>query len=136
VLPSRNPPYAPSNKPLCRVRVPGDSGYDYGNRLYVVDDSATPVWRAGRYHPERGELDCIGLVVLAFTPTTVRFRLGWAYAHRDYTPLTTGSHVRLVVNGASIRTRVKFSGLDHLAKLLAILDRVFTLILRVLPGAK
>jgi hypothetical protein len=107
--PARNPSFRPSDKPLCRLPAHGKSGYDHGTRLYLVDGSATPVWTAGRYRPRLAELDCIGLMVFKFTPHLVRFGLGGAYRSYAYTPLEPGSRVRIAVNGAMIRVRVKYT---------------------------
>ena len=109
-FPPRNPPYPPSHRPpLCGLSIRGNAGYDYGVRFYLVDESAKPTWAAGRYRPQRGELDCIGVVIVSFAATRVSFRLGSAYTEYKYSPLKVGSTVQIVVNGALIRTRVTYT---------------------------
>jgi hypothetical protein len=104
--------WSPSNQPLCPVKINGVAGFDYGVSLTLVDDSASPLWAAGRYRPQLKEFDCIGLVVRAFTPTKVEFRFGAAYSQfSQYTPLAAGSTIEVVVNGAIIHAIVRYGGL-------------------------
>lgn len=47
--------------------------------LYIQDATSRPVWGAGRYRPTVNELDCVGVIVKKFTPSSVVFSLGAAY---------------------------------------------------------
>jgi hypothetical protein len=114
--PSPNPTYAPPGHPLCPTTPPtgnlGRYGLDYGTSLYLHDSGQSPPWTAGRYLPGQGELDCIGLIVTRFTPTTVAFRLGGAYPRYLGAPtsyhLVAGDSFYVVVNGARFSGRVLF----------------------------
>ena len=109
--PLGHPPLCPTQptKPLAAY------GFDYGaGGLFIEDRSQTPVWAAGRYRAQLGELDCIGLLVSSFSPTKIVFRLGAAYreptsdrASRTYR-LASGDTVVIGVNGARFSTRVKY----------------------------
>ena len=109
--PLGHPPLCPTapTKPLAAY------GFDYGSGgLYVDDRSQSPSWAAGRYRPSLHELDCIGLLVVSYSPTKVVFRLGAAYreptsdrASRKY-DLAEGDSVIIGVNGAQFTTRVHY----------------------------
>lgn len=117
--PAPNPTYHPlGHPPLCPTRATkplAAYGLDYGAAgLYVEDRGQTPVWAAGRYRPQVNELDCIGLLVVSFTPTEVVLRLGAAYreptsdrADRTY-HLAEGDLVTVGVNGARFSARVHY----------------------------
>jgi hypothetical protein len=116
--PKPNPAYHPlGHPPLCPTRPTkplAAYGFDYGTGLYVDDRSQSPPWAAGRYRPQLGELDCIGLIVVSFSAKKVVFRLGAAYreptsdrASRRY-DLAEGDSVTVGVNGAQFTTRVHY----------------------------
>jgi hypothetical protein len=114
--PSPNPTYAPPGHPLCPTTPPtgnvGRYGFDYGTSLYLHDSGQRSPWTAGRYLPGRRELDCIGLIITKFTPTTVVFRLGGAYPRYPGAPtsyhLVSGDSFYVVVNGARFAGRALF----------------------------
>jgi len=57
-----------------------NDGFDYGlSGLWILDQSATG-FSAGRYDESLDELDCIGIRVLKYKDTLIKFRLGAAYA--------------------------------------------------------
>jgi hypothetical protein len=62
------------------------------------------LYAACRRRPNLNELDCIGLVVLAHTPTKVSFTFGYAYArHRsEYRTLRNQDVIEVVLNGAAL----------------------------------
>ncbi len=113
--PRPNPAYHPLGHPLCPPKpiLPGARyGFDYGIRLYLEDSEAQPVWSAGRYRPSLNELDCIGIVLVRFTPSRVVYRLGAAYPNlvgksSVYT-LKEGDTFVVAVNGASFKGRVHY----------------------------
>lgn len=119
VRPKPSPVYHPlGHPPLCPAQPTkplATYGLDYGSGgLFVDDRSQSPVWAAGRYRPQLSELDCIGLVVVSFSPTKVVFRLGAAYreptsdrASRRY-DLAEGDTVVVGVNGARFTARVHY----------------------------
>jgi hypothetical protein len=118
--PKPNPVYQPlGHPPLCPTQPTkplATYGLDFGSGgLFVDDRSQTPAWAAGRYRPQLQELDCIGLVVISFSPTKVVFRLGAAYreptsdrATRRY-DLAEGDTVIVGVNGVRFTGRVHYS---------------------------
>ena len=95
--PAPNPDYTPEGHPLCPVTPSGNQGYDYGSNGLYLSDTAHK-WSAGRYRPDGGELDCIGLLVSQFTPTQVVFQLGSFYTKPQYS-LDEGDTYELAVNG-------------------------------------
>jgi hypothetical protein len=104
--PPPNPAQHPSGLNGCPV-VAADNGYDYGTSLYIAVPSKG--WAGGRYRPSLNETDCIDLVVTKFTPTEVDFHFGRSYT--SFYPkfsLDPGTPVTVVVNGASLDTRVKY----------------------------
>jgi hypothetical protein len=117
--PKPNPTYQPlGHPPLCPTqptRPLAAYGFDFGGGgLFVDDRSQSPTWAAGRYRPQLNELDCIGIIVVSFSPTKVVFRLGAAYreptsdrASRRY-DLAEGDTVIIGVNGAQFTTRVHY----------------------------
>ena len=119
VRPKPNPGYHPlGHPPLCPTRPTkplAAYGLDYGsNGLFVDDRGQAPTWAAGRYRPQLRELDCIGLIVVSFSPSKVVFRFGAAYreptsdraSHRY--DLAPGDTVIVAVNGAQFTTRVHY----------------------------
>ncbi len=82
--PRANPAYEPiGHPPLCPpspTKPLPAYGFDYGTSLFLEDETQEPVWSAGRYRPALNELDCVGVVVVKFTPSRVVFRLGAFYA--------------------------------------------------------
>ena len=118
--PKPNPVYQPlGHPPLCPTQPTkplATYGLDFGSGgLFVDDRSQPPAWAAGRYRPQLQELDCIGLVVISFSPTKVVFRLGAAYreptsarATRRY-DLAEGDTVIVGVNGVRFTGRVHYS---------------------------
>jgi hypothetical protein len=114
-LPSPNPKVSPSNQSLCPLRISGKAGFDYGTQFYLLGWDAQPgdtnnlLYAAGRYRPKLNELDCIGIVVLAHTPSRVTFTFGHAYLqyYRSKPRLIrSGDVVEVVLRGASIATVV------------------------------
>jgi hypothetical protein len=109
--PKPNPSYHPlGNPPLCppEPTKPGAAyGFDYGTSLYHEDLSQTPKWTAGRYRPNASELDCVGLIVVRYTPTTVVLRLGAFYREAGF-HLAEGDADRVSVNGLAAKSRVHY----------------------------
>jgi hypothetical protein len=92
------PPYGCSTK--------GNVGYDYGTRLWLADLASGRVWSAGRYRPSLNELDCVGLLIVSYTPTKVVYRLGVDYTVHHYR-LAKGDPYQVGVNGALRRGVVR-----------------------------
>jgi len=109
--PAANPTYTPEgHPPLCPLSPAAEQGYDYGTSLYLYDSARN--WAGGRYRPELGELDCIGLIVSTFTPTKVVFQFGSAYAqyqNQDNYLLAEGDGYQLAVNGATAQGSVHYT---------------------------
>jgi hypothetical protein len=108
--PPPNPSYTPEGQKLCPLPPSGNQGYDYGVSLYLADPSRN--WSGGRYRPELGELDCIGLLPSTFTATKVVFTFGSAYAQyqkQDNYLLAEGDPYQLVVNGAAFQGTVHYT---------------------------
>ena len=115
--PASNPSYAPPalTHPLCPVKpaLPLPRyGLDYGTSLYLLDTSQHPAWAAGRYRPGARELDCIGLLIARYTPTTIEVRLGAAYPEvRGYPAhyaLASGDAYVVSVAGVRFSGRVRY----------------------------
>jgi hypothetical protein len=105
--PPRNPPYSPSNQPLCPVKIKGTPGWDYGTRLYFTDKSAKPVWSAGRYRPKLGELDCIGLIITQYTSGQIEFHFG-GFFKQNHFKVNPGDFVGVAVNGTGTGVHVVY----------------------------
>lgn len=109
--PHPNPDYHPlGHPPLCPPQPTKPLkayGLDYGTSLFVVDRTQQPSWSAGRYRPQVNELDCIGLIVVKFTPSTVVLRFGAFYSEGTYR-LAVNDALSMTVNGASFRARVRY----------------------------
>lgn len=117
-VPPASPATSPSGQPLCPLKITGNAGLDYGTALYLVAWDAQPaddnkqIFAAGRYRPALNELDCIGLVVVAHTPTRLTLALGHAYVQyrSQYRPIRNGDVVEVVVGGAAFATVVRYRG--------------------------
>jgi hypothetical protein len=98
-VPAPQPSGSPSDRRLCRLRIRGTAGHDYGNRLHVVVSGphGKRLYGAGRYQPKTDELDCIGLIVLSHSPRRITFTFGNAYREFSYPRLRRGQHVKVVV---------------------------------------
>jgi hypothetical protein len=115
-VPAPNPRTSPSGQQLCPLKISGNAGFDYGTQFYLIDWDAQPngtnsqLYAAGRYRPNLNELDCIGLVVLAHTPTKVSFTFGHAYVQyrSKYRTLGNQDVIEVVLNGAALATVVHF----------------------------
>lgn len=108
--PATNPDYTPEGHQLCPLPPSGDQGYDYGTNLYLYDPARN--WAGGRYRPELGELDCIGLLVQSFTPDKIVFKFGSAYAQyqkQDNYLLAEGDPYEMAVNGAVSKGTVHYT---------------------------
>jgi hypothetical protein len=109
--PLPNPAYNPlGHPPLCPpspTKPPSAYGYDYGMSLFIEDRSQEPVWSAGRYRPALNELDCVGVVVVKFTPGLVVLRLG-AFYREAKLKLAPNDEYTLGVNTARFRGRVRY----------------------------
>jgi hypothetical protein len=96
-MPTPSPTFSPGGHPGCPVNFKGPQGHDYGTRLFVVDKSAKPIWAAGRYRPQLGELDCIGLIVEKWESGAIQFHFG-SYFRIGHFHLDKGDFVQLVWN--------------------------------------
>ena len=109
--PRPNPAYVPlGHPPLCPpapTKAPAAYGLDYGTNLYIADNTQQPAWSAGRYRPHLPELDCVGAIILKFTPAMVVFRLG-AFYTEDKLKLAANDSFQVAVNGARFRGRVQY----------------------------
>jgi hypothetical protein len=106
--PPPNPPHTMGGHPPCPTSQ-GNEGLDYGTLLHIADQSSK--WGAGRYRPEAKQVDCVGLVVTAFTPTEVVFQLGSAYADsQGKDKLQEGDSFTLGVESATYSGKVHYSG--------------------------
>jgi hypothetical protein len=98
--PAANPP-RPPEPPYASTYLQGGSGctttgphvgYDYGTNLYYTSGglhsyTSGAKLSAGRYRPNllpHHELDCVGLVVIRYTPTRITFKIGSDYAAHHY----------------------------------------------------
>ena len=109
-IPPRHPATAPRKRKLCQLNPSDPVGYDYGDQFFVTlftKRGGTRLWGAGRYQPQRNELDCIGLVVLSHTATRVSFRLGAAYTQFHYAPLRNPRFVEVSLDGVSLGVVVR-----------------------------
>jgi hypothetical protein len=80
-------------------------GLDYGAQLYYASSKLS----AGRYRPTLQpvhELDCVGLVILAYSPSRILVRIGSDYRTHHYT-LPEGDHFEVAVKSA------RFHGVAH-----------------------
>lgn len=103
-VPAADPAYSPSNRPLCPKVIDGNAGRDFGTDLYVLAyQSGKLVWAAGRYRPSLSELDCIGIIIVFRSATTLRFKFGAAYSQTNfgYAHIVNGNAVRVVDAGAA-----------------------------------
>jgi hypothetical protein len=116
-IPKPNPTTSPSGQSLCPLKISGNAGLDYGTQLYLIAWSGQPastnaaLYSAGRYRPALNELDCIGIVVLAKSPTHVSFTLGHAYLqYYKAKPglIRSGDVIEVVLNGAAFATVVRY----------------------------
>jgi hypothetical protein len=109
--PRPNPTYVPlGHPPLCPpapTKPPAAYGLDFGTNLYIADNTPQPKWSAGRYRPHLPELDCVGVIILKFTPSTVVFRLG-AFYTEGHLKLAANDSFQVAVNGARFRGRVQY----------------------------
>jgi len=88
----------------------GNEGRDYGADLSLAfNDDA---FSAGRYRPQIGQLDCVGLLVAQYSDTMIVLRLGGAYAagrnEFRYT-IHNGDRYEVVVKGAVFRGVVQYA---------------------------
>ena len=102
--PAHDPSFPPTppqgNTPPYGCSETGKVGWNYGTKLWLsVTSSTHSPWSAGRYRPALSELDCVGIVILRYTGSQVRFRLGAGYHQGGY-KLTAGDHYVASVNGA------------------------------------
>ena len=109
--PQPNPPYHPlGHPPLCPptpTKPPAAYGFDYGTSLYIADQTQQPAWSAGRYRPQANELDCIGVIVVKFTPGLVVLRLGAFYGEGKFKLAQTDAF-QVGVNAARFHGRVRY----------------------------
>jgi hypothetical protein len=99
-VPRAQPHGSPSGKRLCHLRISGNAGHDYGNRLYVIvykSRHGRRLYGAGRYYPHERELDCIGLIVLSHSSRRITFTFGSAYTQYAYPLLRNGRRVKIVL---------------------------------------
>ena len=87
----------------------GNEGLDYGTELSLqFNDDA---FSAGRYRPQIGQLDCVGLLIAQYSDTMIVLRLGAAYTTgRDefrYT-IRNGDRYEVVVKAAVFRGIVQY----------------------------
>ena len=82
-------------------------GFDYGTSLFLEDRTQQPVWSAGRYRPQLNELDCIGVIVVKFTPALVVFRLGASYGEGQF-KLVANDAYTVDVNLVRFHGRVRY----------------------------
>ena len=85
----------------------GNVGYDYGTQLWLSDGAPGHIWSAGRYRPKIKELDCVGLLILSYSPTKVVYRLGVDYKAHGY-QLSEGDPYRVSVKGTTNRGVVHY----------------------------
>jgi hypothetical protein len=109
--PHPNPAYVPlSHPPLCPpapTKPLPAYGYDYGTSLFLEERARKPVWSAGRYRPAVNELDCVGFVVVKFTPGLVVLRLGAFYGEAKL-QLAPNDAFLIGVNNARFHGRVRY----------------------------
>ncbi len=109
--PRANPAYEPiGHPPLCPpspTKPLPAYGFDCGTSLFLEDETQEPVWSAGRYRPALNELDCVGVVVVEFTPSLVVFRLGAFYAAAKLV-LAPNNAFTIGVNSARFHGHVRY----------------------------
>jgi hypothetical protein len=113
--PVANPPRPPeppfANRYLaggagCTTTTP-PVGYDYGTSLYI----STHNFSAGRYRPNLQpvhELDCVGIIILRYTPTRATFKLGSDYRAHHY-QLAQGDPYQIAVRTLHFHGRVHYT---------------------------
>jgi hypothetical protein len=110
--PRPNPAYHPlGHPPLCPptpTKPLAAYGFDYGTSLFLADRTQQPAWSAGRYRPQANELDCIGVIVVKFTPGVVVFRLGAFFGEGGF-KLAPNDAFQIGVNAARFGGRVHYS---------------------------
>jgi hypothetical protein len=111
-VPRARPGGSPSGRRLCRLRISGNAGHDYGDRMYVVvaNRRGKRLYGAGRYHPKSNELDCIGLIVLSHSRRQITFTFGHAYMQYSYPRLRNGQRVKVVVGSMTRRIVARYRG--------------------------
>lgn len=111
-VPRARPRGSPSGRRLCRLRISGNAGHDYGSRMYVIvaNPRGKRLYGAGRYHPKSNELDCVGLIVLSHSRTHINFTFGHAYTQYSYPPLRNGFRVKVVVDSMTRRIVARYRG--------------------------
>jgi len=114
-VPRARPKGSPSGRRLCSLRISGNAGHDYGDRMYVVvtNRRGKRLYGAGRYHPKSNELDCIGLIVLSHSRTHITFTFGHAYAQYSYPRLRNGHRVKVVLGSMTRRIVVRYPRLTR-----------------------
>jgi hypothetical protein len=109
--PVPDPAYVPlGHPPLCPPapsKAPAAYGFDYGTSLFIADKTQQPVWSAGRYRPQLSELDCVGVIIIKFTPSIVVLRLGAFYAEGNI-KLAANDRFQVGVKSARFSGRVKY----------------------------
>ena len=109
--PHPNPAYHPlGHPPLCPptpTKPPAAYGFDYGTNLFIEDRTQQPVWSAGRYRPAQNELDCVGVIVVKFSPSLVVLRLGAFYTEAKLR-LAQNDVFTLGINAARFHARVRY----------------------------
>jgi hypothetical protein len=109
--PHPSPAYQPlGHPPLCPptpTKPPAAYGFDYGTNLFLEDRTQQPVWSAGRYRPAQNELDCVGVIVVKFSPSLVVLRLGAFYTEAKLR-LEPNDVFTIGVNAARFHSRVRY----------------------------
>lgn len=109
--PQPNPAYRPlGHPPLCPptpTKALAAYGFDCGTSLFLSDRTQRPAWSAGRYRPQLSELDCIGVIIVKFTPGLVVFRLGAFYREGGF-KLAPKDAFQVGVNAAPFGGRVHY----------------------------
>jgi hypothetical protein len=108
--PAPNPSYRPTpprgNAPPYGCSATGKVGWDYGTQLWIsFKRPGAPLWSAGRYRPALQELDCVGIIILEYTPQRVTFRLGSGYRFFHF-QIKPGDRFTVSVRGAVKRGSV------------------------------
>ena len=107
--PEPSPQRGTSNLGNCGP-IPGHTGSDYGDRLWLEDRTAD--WSAGY----AGYVDCIGLIIRKYSDDEIAFRFGSLYGQSFGQPnplggtygLRAGDDVGVTVRGVVFETHVHF----------------------------
>lgn len=99
----------PTSSAACRSDgAQGNQGRNYAAKLFFIDNTNSfSGGLSGPYHGVANVVDCVGLIVTAYTPERVAFSLGSDYRKHPYS-IRQGDKVLFVVAGAKATVTVRY----------------------------